>query len=93
MSPERKAAPHTFQLCRYKLAMGAPPEPKRCMPPPGSCKVSVPYFSRDSSFMALRAAAGASAGSGCDLPIGPGDSAQWLELVDDGVEFIGSQRE
>jgi hypothetical protein len=43
--------------------------------------------------MALRAAAGASAGSGCDLPIGPGDSAQLLVSADEGVEFIGSQKE
>ena len=82
MSPERSAAPQTFQLCRCKLAMGSSPEPKRWMLPPGSCSVSVPCLRRASSLKALRAAAGAPAGK---------VSAETVEVEDCG-EFIVSQK-
>jgi hypothetical protein len=59
MSPERSAAPHTFQFFSVITAWGSSPLPKLWVSPLGNCIVSVPWRILCSSRRTLRAAAGA----------------------------------
>ena len=56
MSPDFRAAAHTFQFNKCRLAIGLSPFPKRCTDPSGSLTVSVPCFKRSSSLSVARTA-------------------------------------